>query len=69
MDMIMPAMTGEEMVTRLKMEVETKNVPIIMLSASVEDQYVKKMEGLESMHFSVKPRLRRANCQIKWRNY
>jgi len=46
MDMIMPAMTGEEMVTRLKMEVETKNVPIIMLSASVEDQYVKKMEGL-----------------------
>lgn len=45
-DMMMPAMTGEEMVTRLKMEEETKNVPIIMLSASVEDQYVKKMEQL-----------------------
>ena len=45
-DMMMPAMTGEEMVGRIKMEEETKNVPIIMLSASVEDQYVKKMEAL-----------------------
>jgi two-component system, OmpR family, alkaline phosphatase synthesis response regulator PhoP len=45
-DMMMPAMTGEEMVTRLKMEEETKNVPTIMLSASVEEQYVKKMEEL-----------------------
>jgi DNA-binding response OmpR family regulator len=45
-DMMMPAMTGEEMVGRLKMEEETKNVPIIMLSASVEDQYVRKMEAL-----------------------
>jgi DNA-binding response OmpR family regulator len=45
-DMMMPAMTGEEMVTRLKMEDETKNVPIIMLSASVEDQDMKKMEKL-----------------------
>jgi len=46
MDMMMPAMTGEEMVTRLKMEEETKNIPIIMLSASVEDSYMKKMEQL-----------------------
>jgi len=45
-DMMMPAMTGEEMVTRLKMEDETKNVPIIMLSASVEEQYERKMEEL-----------------------
>ncbi|HEX7586015.1 MAG TPA: response regulator [Patescibacteria group bacterium] len=45
-DMMMPAMTGEEMVTRLKMEEETKDVPTIMLSASVEDQYVRKMEEL-----------------------
>lgn len=45
-DMMMPAMTGEEMIGRLKMEEETKNVPTIMLSASVEDQYVKKMEEL-----------------------
>ena len=45
-DMMMPAMTGEEMVTRLKMEEETKNVPIIMLSASVEDSYIKTMEKL-----------------------
>jgi len=45
-DMMMPAMTGEEMVGRLKMEEETKNVPIIMLSASVEDSYVKEMEKL-----------------------
>jgi len=36
-DMIMPAMTGEEMINRLKLDDKTKNIPIIMLSASVDD--------------------------------
>lgn len=37
MDMIMPAMTGEEMINRIKLEDKTKNVPIIMLSASIDE--------------------------------
>lgn len=45
-DMIMPAMTGEEMVARLKMEDKTKNIPIILLSASIEDTAVKKIEAM-----------------------
>lgn len=36
-DMIMPAMTGEEMINRLKLEDKTKNIPIIMLSASIDE--------------------------------
>jgi two-component system cell cycle response regulator len=36
-DMIMPAMTGEEMINRLKLDDKTKNVPIIMLSASIDE--------------------------------
>jgi len=51
-DMVMPAMTGEEMIGRLKLEEETKNIPIIVLSASVDEEAQKKVEamGIESFY-------------------
>lgn len=42
-DMVMPAMTGEEIIDRLKLEEKTKNVPIIVLSASVDEQLAKQV--------------------------
>jgi len=53
-DMVMPAMTGEEMIGRLKMEEETKNVPIIVLSASVDHEAQKKVEEMGIEIFYIK---------------
>lgn len=53
-DMVMPAMTGEEMVVKLKMEDKTKNIPIIILSASVEDEVIKRVEAMGTQAFYVK---------------
>jgi CheY-like chemotaxis protein len=56
-DMVMPAMTGEEMVTKLKMEDATKNIPIIILSASVEDDAIKRVEELGVQAFFTKTQI------------
>lgn len=53
-DMVMPAMTGEEIVAKLKMEDKTKNIPIIILSASVEDEVIKRVEAMGTQAFYVK---------------
>lgn len=53
-DMVMPAMSGEEMVAKLKMEDNTKNIPIIVLSASVEDEAAKRVEAMGISAFFVK---------------
>jgi len=45
-DMVMPAMNGEEMVSRFKLDDETKDIPIILLSASIEDDAAKKIEAM-----------------------
>ncbi|MFA6974067.1 MAG: response regulator [Parcubacteria group bacterium] len=56
-DMVMPAMTGEEMVAKLKMEDRTKNVPIIVLSASVEDEVARRVEAMGVQAFFVKTQI------------
>jgi len=56
-DMVMPAMNGEEMVTKLKMEEGTKNIPIIMLSASVEDETARRVEDLGTQAFFIKTKI------------
>ena len=53
-DMVMPAMTGEEMIARLKLEDKTKNVPIIVLSASVDCETQKRIEGMGINEFLIK---------------
>ena len=40
-DMMMPGMDGREIIRRLKEIEEKKNVPIFVLSASLEDEYLK----------------------------
>lgn len=56
-DMVMPAMTGEEIITKLKMEDETKNIPIIVLSASVEDEAIKRVKEMGINEFFVKTQI------------
>ena len=56
-DMIMPAMTGDEIVAKLKMEEETKNIPIICLSASVDGEIEKKVLDMGADYFFLKTRI------------
>ncbi|MDR3559567.1 MAG: response regulator [Candidatus Pacebacteria bacterium] len=56
-DMIMPALTGDEIVARLKMEDSTKNIPIIVLSASVDSEVEKKVLALGADAFYVKTQI------------
>jgi CheY-like chemotaxis protein len=53
-DMVMPAMTGDEIVSRLKLEEKTKNKPIIVLSASVDELVEKKMRQAGISEFFTK---------------
>ncbi len=46
LDVVMPAMSGSEMVERLKMEEKTKNIPIIVLSASAADEDLAKIKKM-----------------------
>lgn len=56
-DMTMPAMSGNEIVEKLKMDDKTKNIPIIILTASVEEQEKKKMLELGVNAFFIKTQL------------
>lgn len=56
-DMIMPAMGGEEIVGKLKMEEITKDIPIIVLSASVAEEGAKKVRELGITDFFVKTKI------------
>jgi len=53
-DMVMPAMNGDEIVSKLKMEDETRDLPIIVLSASVDDETKQRVEGMGVTSFYVK---------------
>lgn len=54
MDMLMPAMNGEEMIIKLKMDEKNKNKPIIVLSASVDRDTQKRVEAMGISAFYVK---------------
>jgi len=56
-DIVMPAMNGDEIVATLKQNEKTKNIPIIVLSASVGDEIKKKVEKLGVSAFFVKTQL------------
>jgi len=53
-DMVMPAIGGEEIITKLKLENKTKDLPILVLSASVDDETKKKVEEMGVVAFFVK---------------
>jgi two-component system phosphate regulon response regulator PhoB len=54
LDMVMPAMSGDEIIAKLKIEEETKNIPIIVLSASVDEETKQKVEEMGVTNFFVK---------------
>jgi len=54
MDMLMPAMNGEEMIAKLKMDEKNKNKPIIVLSASVDHATQRRVESMGISAFYVK---------------
>lgn len=53
-DMIMPAMTGTEIVEKLRVEEKTKHIPIIVISASSTDEKIKEIKELGISDFFVK---------------
>jgi CheY-like chemotaxis protein len=56
-DMVMPAMGGEEIVIKMKLEERTRNLPVVVLSASVDDETRRKIESLGINGFFVKTRI------------
>jgi DNA-binding response OmpR family regulator len=56
-DLVMPVMTGDEIIKKLKMEEKTKNIPIIAISASIEDETGKEILKLGADKFFVKTQI------------
>jgi DNA-binding response OmpR family regulator len=44
-DLMMPVMTGSEMLVKLKTNIETSHIPVVMITANTSDQYL--IEGLQ----------------------
>lgn len=57
LDMVMPAMTGDEMLEKLKMEDKTRDIPVIVLSASVDGEMEKKVRAMGIQEFFVKTQI------------
>ena len=56
-DMVMPAMDGIDIVKKLRMEEKTKDIPVIVISASSTDEKVKEVKDLGINDFFVKTRI------------
>lgn len=56
-DMMMPAMTGPEIIAKLKMEEKTKNIPIIVISASSTDEEIKAVQEMGIADFFLKTKI------------
>lgn len=56
-DMVMPAMTGEEIIQKIKLEEKTKDIPIIAISASVENSMKEKILAMGANEFFFKTQI------------
>jgi len=56
-DMMMPAMTGPEIIAKLRLDEKTKNTPIIVISASSTDEKIKEVKDLGISDFFIKTRI------------
>ncbi len=56
-DMVMPAMGGEEIIRRIKLDDKTKNIPIIVLSASLIEEDIQPVREMGISDFYEKTRL------------
>ncbi|HLB50710.1 MAG TPA: response regulator [Patescibacteria group bacterium] len=57
MDMMMPAMSGMEMLMQLKKEEKVKNIPVIVLSASATDEEIQAVRDLGVVEYFIKTRV------------
>ena len=57
LDMIMPAMTGDEIVEKLQLDEKTKNIPVIVMSASVDESVERKVRAMGVKEFFYKTQL------------
>ena len=55
LDIMMPVMDGYEVLSRMKSDDATRNVPVIMLSAKRQREDVMKAVGLGAKDYLVKP--------------
>jgi DNA-binding response OmpR family regulator len=56
-DMVMPAMGGDEIIKKLKLDDKTKDVPIIVLSASLTEEDIKPVREMGIVDFFEKTRI------------
>lgn len=56
-DMVMPAMSGDEIIHRIKLDDKTKDIPLIVLSASVNEDEKKSVQELGITDFYEKTRI------------
>lgn len=56
-DMVLPGMTAEEIVARLKLEDKIKQIPIFILSASFEDDISKRVKDMGVDSFFIKTQI------------
>ena len=56
-DMVMPAMSGEEIISKIKQEEKTKNIPVVVISASVDIETEKAVRELGVSEFFLKTRI------------
>ncbi len=54
-DIMMPVMTGNEMILKLKEDKRTKNIPVIILSAKTEDIFIMEMLKSGAQDYLRKP--------------
>jgi len=68
-DMIMPAMTGDEIIFKLKQEEKTKNIPIIVLSASVDEEVERSVRNLGVSDFIIKTHITPGDLSLKVKEF
>lgn len=56
-DMIMPAISGEEIIAKLKSVEQTKHIPIIAISASIPDEQIEGVKEMGVEEFFLKTRI------------
>lgn len=55
LDLMLPKMSGQEVLERLKFDSKTKNIPVIVLTARGESQTIFEMMRLGSFDYLIKP--------------
>lgn len=53
-DIVMPAMPGDEIIRRLKLDDKTKNIPVVVLTASVTEEDIQPVRDMGIADFFIK---------------